>query len=223
LLVRSTYSGGDADAMRSTLATLSLDDLSRQRINALAADQPRIEAAGLPEVRDDRTRNVITVAERYTVRDLFADGSWTWEPRELESHLDRPHTKIRTMPLAVDYPLHITQKVTFHLPEPMEIESGRDDLTTPALAYTHRLQNEGNTVTITCTLQSLRDAVAVDAVAEHLTKMHELWETTGDRLSRRETSSILASAATGTRGAIGAVLLVLVVALSRSRRTRMSS
>lgn len=221
LVVRATYSGGDADGMRSSLADASLDDLAKDRINSLAADQPRIEAAGLPQVRDDRAANIITVSERYTVRDLFADGSWTWEPRELESHLTGPHTKIRTMPLAVDYPLHITQKVTFHLPEPMAIEGGEDELTTPALYYTHRLQNEGNTVTITCTLQSLRDSVAPDAVPEHLTKMHQLYETTGDTLSRREPASLLAGATTGTRGTIGAVLLILVAAVASRRRGRM--
>ena len=221
LVVRSTYSGGDADSMRSTLADYSLDDLSRQHINALATDQPRIEAKGLPQVRDDRTRNIITVTERYTVRELFTDGSWTWEPRELESHLDRPDTKIRTMPLAVDYPLHITQKVVFRLPEAMQVESGEDDLSTPALAYTHRLEREGKTVTITCTLQSLRDAVMPDAVPDHLTRLHELYETTGDTLSRREPSSFLASAASsGTKGAVGAVLVILAVAMF-SRRGRL--
>jgi hypothetical protein len=221
LVVRSTYSGGDADAMRASLADASLDDLAKDRINSLAADQPRIEAAGAPQVRDDRAANVITIVERYTVRDLFADGSWTWEPRELESHLGRPHTKIRTMPLAVDYPLHVTQKVVFHLPEPMKIESGEDEMTTPALRYTHRLENAGKTVTITCTLESLRDSVAPDAVPEHLTKMHELYESTGDTLSRREPSSFLAGATTGSRGAIGAVLLILAVAVASRRRSRL--
>jgi transglutaminase-like putative cysteine protease len=219
LAVRSTYSGGDADAMRAELAAMSLDDMARKRINALAADQPRIEAAGLPVVHDDRERNVITIAERYAVRDLFADGSWTWEPRAIEDQLVRPETKIRAMPLAVPYPLHITEKATFHLPEAMEVESGADAVTTPGLRYTHRVENAGKTITITCTLRSLRDAIPPSEVAEHLTRVQELDETTGDTLTRRE--PLLAGATAAGAGGMGAgVVVVILIAIGAMRRRR---
>ena len=54
LEVRTTYSGGDADAMRSELASMSIEDFAHERINDLAADQPKIEAAGAPAISDDR-------------------------------------------------------------------------------------------------------------------------------------------------------------------------
>ncbi|MBV9494849.1 MAG: DUF3857 domain-containing protein [Acidobacteria bacterium] len=219
LVVRSTYSGGDADAMRATFADDSLDDVAKQRINALAANQPRIEAVGLPAIQDDRERNVITVEERYTVRDLFADGSWTWEPRAIEKYLAGPQTRIRTMPLAVDYPLHLTQKATFHLPEKMEVESGADEVRTPALRYTHQVTNDDRTIVITCRLDALRDAVAPAEVPEHLTRMHEAREATGDTLRRHRRNALASTAAAGIGvGVLGAILLVGGAAVTALRR-----
>lgn len=219
LVVHSTYSGADADAMRATFADDSLDDVAKQRINALAADQPRIEAVGLPAIRDGRERNVIIVEERYTVRDLFADGSWTWEPRVIEKYLTGPQTRIRTMPLAVDYPLHLTQKATFQLPEKMGVESGADEVRTPALRYTHQVTNDGRTIVITCKLDALRDAVAPAEVPEHLTRMHEAREATGDTLSRHPRKALASTAAAGIGvGVLGVILLAGGAAMTALRR-----
>jgi hypothetical protein len=98
--VDTTYSGGDADDMRSELASMSVEDFAYDRINDLAVDQPKIEAVGAPVISDDRLRNRIVVKQKYRVRDLWEDGEWTWYPRVLEE-------------LSVDRSTSVTETSTF--------------------------------------------------------------------------------------------------------------
>lgn len=54
LVVRSTYSGSDADLMRAELSSMSAGEIGKERINRLAADHPSIAATTAPRVDDDR-------------------------------------------------------------------------------------------------------------------------------------------------------------------------
>ncbi|HET7437561.1 MAG TPA: DUF3857 domain-containing protein [Thermoanaerobaculia bacterium] len=181
--VRTTYSGGEADAMRSALATMSKADLAKDRINDLAADQPKIEAAGALQIFDDRLRNNIVIKEKYRVPDLWRDGSWTWYPREIESHLQRPDTMIRSMPLAFDYPLDVAETVTFNFPEELSVE-GRSSVTeTPTFRHEYTIDRNGRTIVVKQTLHARKDVVDVAAVPDHLTKLNGIWSEIGFSLS----------------------------------------
>ena len=183
LEVKTTYSGADADVMRSDLATLSIEDYAHDRINDLAADQPKIEAAGLPRVSDDRLHNIVTVTEKYRLPDLWKDGHWTWYPRVLESHLSRPDTMIRTMPLAFDYPLDVAQIVRFNFDEEVEVVKSTSVTETPTFRYEYTVDKNGKTVYIKQTLRARRDAVDVKDIPDHLTKLNAIWSEIGYRLA----------------------------------------
>jgi Domain of Unknown Function with PDB structure (DUF3857)/Transglutaminase-like superfamily len=183
LEVKRTYTGRKADAMRSYLASLSLDDYAKDRINDLAGDQPKIQAAGAPKIADDRTRNVIVVTERYRVPELWKEGEWTWYPRVLESHLTRPETMIRSMPLAFDFPLEITQSVTFHFPDDVGVAKSTSAIETDAFRYDYTVDGSGKTVWIKQSLRARKDAIAVADVPDHLTKLNMIWGEIGYRLT----------------------------------------
>lgn len=235
LVVRSTYTGSDADAIRSSLASMSAADLARERINRFAVDQPKITADAPPRVSDDRDRNVITIVERYTIRDVWKNGSWSYYPREIEDHLRRPDTLIRSMPLAFDYPLSIEQRVTFHLPEHFSIRTGTETIESAAFRYESEVDSSGNTVTLRHSLRARRDAIDVRDVPEHLTRINEIWDRVGYTLTRNRGEAppheIRASALEGgrlTRRAAGwaGVLLVLgvcVLVVARLRRAPLQS
>ncbi|HEX6160860.1 MAG TPA: hypothetical protein VF111_11885, partial [Thermoanaerobaculia bacterium] len=182
LAVVRTYTGLEADAMRAFLASMSLDDLADRRLNDLAKDQPKIERAALPKIEDDRARNVIVVRESYRVSDLWSDGDWTWYPRVLDSHLSRPDTMIRSMPLAFEYPLNITQKVTFNFPEEMDIAEQSSTTETPTFRYEYVIDGGGKSVHIRQSLVARKDFVEVADVADHLTKLNSIWDEIGFRL-----------------------------------------
>jgi transglutaminase-like putative cysteine protease len=182
LVVKTTYIGGEADGMRSMLSSLAIEDYASERINALAVDQPKIEAIGLPHIADDRDRNVLIVTERYRIPELWKDGNWTWYPRVLESHLSRPDTMIRSMPLAFDYPLDVEQRVTFNFPEDMRVAKSTSATETPAFRYEYVVDSNGKSVTIRQSLKARGDHVEAKDVAEHLTKLNAIWSEIGYRL-----------------------------------------
>ncbi len=183
LTVRTTYSGGDADSIRGTLATWSLEDFAHDRINDLAVDQPKIQADGRPHVSDDRAGNVIVIKEKYRIPRLWEDGHWTWYPRVLDAHLTRPDTMIRDMPIAFEYPLDVRQTVTFDFPDDYAVEKSSTVTETSTFRHEYTIDSNGKTVTIRQSLRALRDSVDAKDVADHLTKLNGIWSEIGYRLS----------------------------------------
>jgi hypothetical protein len=177
LAVTRTYTGAEADDMRSAIASMSLDDYAVERLNDLAADQPKIEAVGVPKIRDDRAANVVVVTENYRVRDLWSDGDWTFE-----------------------YPLNIKQRVTFVFPEELDVTTTTSLTETPTFRYEYVVDRSGKTVTIRQELVARKDSVAVTDVADHLTKLNSIWDEIGYRLSppaMQQQNATEASAAAG--------------------------
>lgn len=166
--VTETYRGADADALRADLAAKTAAEYAKQRINLFAADHPRIARASGPNVSDDRARNVIVVRERYRVRRLWKDGAFTYVPRAIQSHLALPETLIRTMPLAIDYPLDLTERVTFM----RDVKKDATITDTPALHYERRAEKR----TVTYTLRTKKDAVAARDVADHIAALNSIDE-----------------------------------------------
>ena len=174
LRVKTTYSGAEADAMRAMLASMSAADLARERLNRHAADHPEISSAAKLQITDDRATNEIVTIERYLVRNLWKTRRWTFQPRAIESYLDKPDTVIRTMPLAVDHPLDITHRATFVLPAGMAFEPREIQRSTPALRFASKVRMEGRRLTAEYSLRAVRDFVDTREVPRHLAAMNEI-------------------------------------------------
>jgi transglutaminase-like putative cysteine protease len=183
LEVESTYTGSDADSVRGMLASMSMTDLAKERLNRYAADGPKIEADGKLTVTDDRVLNKVVIAEKYRIRDFWQEGGWTWYPRAVERHIHRPDTMIRSMPLAFEYPLNITQRVTINLPERLDIESTRGVTESPAFRHEYDVDSNGKAIHIRQTLRALRDHVTVAEVPDHLAKLNGVWGEIGYHLN----------------------------------------
>jgi len=220
LTVKTTFTGAEADAARSQLATLSLEDYAQERINALAFDQAKIEADGLPHVRDDRLKNVLVVTEKYRVPELWSDGDWSWYPRVLGSHLTRPETMIRTMPLAFAHPLNVRQTVTFNFPEKLDLRKSTSVTETPAFRYEYSVDTNGKTVTIRQSLRSRADAVAAKDVPDHLTKLSAIWSEIGFRLAPPGASAPEEPELDAGQWIVGALLVASFVAICVMLATR---
>jgi hypothetical protein len=219
LVVRSTYSGGDADALRGELASMTVADLAKERINKLAVDQPKIRADAAPLITDDRERNVITLIERYSVRDLWRDGSFSYKPHAIENHLDHPNTVIRSMPLSFDFPLAITERAVFHLPSAVETDASDEETTSGAFRYAARVVHDGNTVTVEHSLRATRDSVAAADVPEHLVQVKDILDSAPVTLTRTQTLQV-ANAANATGSTVALAIIVILIAVAGRRRRR---
>jgi transglutaminase-like putative cysteine protease len=174
--VVTTYRAGDADVFRASLTSDSLADLRRDHLNRYAADHPKIEAIGSPRIGDDRERNVITLRERYRLRDVWTRGAWTYTPRAIEEHLRLPSTRIRSMPLAVDFPLDLTQRIVVKLPDRLAIDGSRHEIETSSFRFESDVKTDGSSVGATYHLRALKDGVAAADVADHLSRVNDAKE-----------------------------------------------
>ncbi len=174
LVVRTTYMGADADAIRAEVSMMDADDIAKDRINQYAADHPAITAVAPPHVGDDRLHNVIVISEHYSIRDLWKRGEWMYYPRAIEPSLEKPKTILRSMPLAFDYPLDIMQRATFRFPGGAEIDAKPVSRTTRAFVFRFTPAEQSRTVTLEYSLHSLRDSVPAFEVPKHLAMLNEI-------------------------------------------------
>jgi hypothetical protein len=212
LAVTSTYSGRDADTMRAELSSESLADVAKNHINRYAADHPRIEALGQPSISDDRLKNVIVLRERYTIHDLWKNGSWTYYPRAIEQHLTRPETLVRSMPLSIDYPRDVTERLIIRGGAQAQAEDDDVVLDTSALHFEQHL-GRGRDLVITTALRATRDAVPVTEVADHLAGLNEMNDSLGVTLEPAKASVAPRAAELG-----GGIIIVGIVAALAIRR-----
>jgi hypothetical protein len=213
LEVTSTYSGRDADDMRAELAGQSLADVAKSHLNRYAADHPRIEALGAPSIADDRLRNVIVLRERYAIRDLWTNGSWTYYPRAIEQHLTRPETLVRSMPLAVDYPRNVTERLIVRGGANAKVEDDDSIVESPALHYEQHVAR-GSDLVVTTTLRAMKDAVSVAEVPDHLAALNEMHDALAVTLEPARKSMSTRTAELGG----GIVIIGLIAALAIRRR-----
>lgn len=179
LVVRTTYTGADADGMRSDLASMDAEELARDRINRYASDHPSIVATAPPRIDDDRLHNVITIVEHYAIRNLWTRGEWTYVPRSIEPSLDKPKRIIRSMPLAFDYPLDIVERATFRFPGGATIDAEAMSRTTRAFVFHFTPVERDRVVTLEYSLHALRDSIPSALVADHLTAVNDIEDEIG--------------------------------------------
>jgi len=224
LVVRSTYSGGDADAMRSDLASQSIADVAKERVNRLAADVPKIKSEGPLAVSDDRAKNVIAVTARYTIRDLWKSGEWSYTARAIEHYLARPETSLRSMPLSIEYPLNVTETTTFHLPSPLSVDAEDSAVDDAAFHFESHVTRDGNAITLRHVLRATRDSVSAAGVPEHLTKLNAISDQLGAKLSRKSPTASLASVVGGPAQILVAFAVAIVFGflLLKRRKTEIN-
>jgi transglutaminase-like putative cysteine protease len=213
LEVTSTYSGRDADDMRAELSGQSLADVAKTHLNRYAADHPRIEALGAPSIDDDRLRDVIVLHERYAIRDLWTNGSWTYYPRAVEQHLTRPDTLVRSMPLTVDYPRNVTERLIIRGGADAQVEDDDSIVDSPALHYEQHVVR-GRDLVITTTLRAMKDAVSVAEVPDHLAALNEMHDALAVTLEPAKSTAPRIAELGG-----GIILIGIVAALAIRRRS----
>jgi len=214
LEVTSTYSGRDADDMRAELSGQSLADVAKTHLNRYAADHPRIAALGAPAINDDRLRNVIVLRERYAIRELWTNGSWTYYPRAVEQHLTRPDTLVRSMPLAVDYPRNVTERLIIRGGATAQVEDDDSVVESPALHYEQHVAR-GRDLVITTTVRAMKDAVSLAEVPDHLAALNEMHDALAVTLEPAKKSAVPRAAEVG-----GGIVLISIVAALAIRRRR---
>ena len=215
--VEAVYLGRSADEIRAKLSEESSAELARHEINRYAADAPNIVAAEPLRIRDDREHDTISLRERYVVANLFRGARWTYIPRFIEKHLQRPELIVRTMPLAVDSPLDVEETTEIHLPAALRIDAADAVVTTPALRFERRVERRGTTIVLHDALRATADSVPLARVAEHVAALNDLSRGLGVTFAAEPRAGGWAWGSLGLMAFVGGCTL-LAVRRKRSRQ-----
>jgi hypothetical protein len=117
------------------------------------------------------------------------------------------------MPLAVDYPRNVTERLIVRGGANAKVEDDDSIVESPALHYEQHVAR-GTDLVVTTTLRAMKDAVSVAEVPDHLAALNEMHDALAVTLepSKKSTSSHTAELGGGI------VIIGLVAALAIRRR-----
>ena len=164
LAVTKTYRGMQADAMRYSLHSTSLSDLSKSHLNYYADTTPTISADGLPQVDDNQNTNTIVIKEKYLISELWRDNRHSFVADRIFAELRKPRVSQRSAPLEVQYPLSIQQTILIDLGPGYDFPIGSDVLSDDALRFEYSYSKSGNQLSMYFSLKTFADSVPTNAL-----------------------------------------------------------
>lgn len=168
LTVRTTYSGDEANRMRSELAHTPASDLEKRYLNFYAHDDPGLKSASPLSVKDDRLKNSIRVEETYLLGEFWKPKGRRFLASTVDSMLDLPDTRLRSAPLRIPHPVSVRQTIVVHLPDQIHVKPEREHRRSKGFDYESKIDSDGKTLTLDYRYRSLQEAVAVADVEEHV-------------------------------------------------------
>lgn len=194
LTVRTTYTGDEANRMRSELAHTPVAELEKSFLNFYAQDDPGLKSAASLAVSDDRLRNTVHMEEKYVLAEFWKPRGRYFLPRAVDSLLVLPDTRLRSAPLRVRHPVSVHQTIVVELPDRIHVKPEREHRRSKAFDYESKVESDGKTLTLDYRYRSLEDSVAVADVADHVKATKEARDDLSYRMN--EPSPTLSSRAT---------------------------
>lgn len=165
LEVLSVYRGVEADTLRDYLASHTLKDLAKERLQRLHEHDRSITAQGLPQAADDPERNTIQLLERYQISRFWRDSARDFVANRITQELPffNPETP---KPIRLMFPLDVEHQIEIHTPAMLVVNNATESVQHAALNFEmHRMQ-EGRVVKFISRLRTLRAHVETTQLTE---------------------------------------------------------
>lgn len=142
--VITEYCGSCADDQRSFLQRTSSAVIKQDYLKFYSETFPYIQASAPLKITDDRTRNLITMEEEYTI-----DSIWVPDPKTpakinlevaafvINSIYSVPSSPMRTMPYALSFPKNFTEDIYIDLPEEWPVSPKSFEVNDPAFFFSY--------------------------------------------------------------------------------------
>ena len=187
--VTTRYEGAYADEMRPTLSSVNSEQRQSDYESYAAHYYPGARSLAPIEILDDRTDNVVTVRERYRLENAFApDDEGVLElvlhADELYNYAQALGAAGRQVPLALEYPLRIKQRVVAKLPEDWALKADDVAVDNPAFRYRSKVGYADRTLTLDYEYEALAASVAPEDIAKYEADRARVYDDLGYRLTR---------------------------------------
>jgi hypothetical protein len=192
--VKTVYMDEEADLIKETMALQSRTVLVDELMKFYQIDYPDIAATAQPSIVVDDEVNRVVIEEWYQIPNFWmeAPDGKAFEarlfPREIYGFLASPVDIHRKTPLAVPFPIYMTQQTEVHLPPGVSMTERSVREGDAAFEYLHHLQKQKDGYLIEHAFRTLSDHVQARAAVAHQRKRAQIGKNLGYTLSTARTT-----------------------------------
>lgn len=219
--IRTVFHGPGAERVRAQFASDGAAAMQEAYLDYYGSYYDALESAADLTVTDHAPDNRFEVIEQYTIGEFWAreDGdSGPWlayvQVPDMLDALQVPAVEGRSMPLAIEHPLHVNVRTEVRLHEPWPFEAYTVDIDDPHFRFDQRLEGDENHFIFIDEYRSLADHVPAEAAAAYAERMQQARDEVGYQFSYDPAATGLGDALDAVTRASGINwLLVLFAAL----------
>jgi hypothetical protein len=178
--VVTTFTGDEADNLRQSRQSSSLEEINKRYLNFYATDFPTIEANGSVAFDDDVESNKIVTIETYTIGSFWKYDSSVNQysaetyARYLSEYLRTPETKLRSRPYSLPYPTNIEQIITLELPEPWSVKDKQETIDCPGFRFVTNTLYNNKTLRLRYFYQIKKESIDTSEVRTYIEKTNQV-------------------------------------------------
>lgn len=172
LKVKTTYSGGIADDMRSYFSSNSQSDIEQQYTNYYSAIYDSIKLTGEIGFEDDSIENIVTVTESYEIPEIWKEDehskiSFPVFAKAIYEKLPSAKNLAANAPLSLPDPGYLKYVLTIHMPEDWSFPIKPVNIENDAYRFSYKPVVTGNTITLSYVYKTLKDHLPADEIAAY--------------------------------------------------------
>ncbi|MGV3541068.1 MAG: DUF3857 domain-containing protein, partial [Rufibacter sp.] len=221
--VRTSLHGIEADQARDYFASTSQAEIEKNYLNFYASYFPAIKTENELLINDLPESNDFTIYENYRIPEFWqqtensSETVWKAEfyPFSLLTKLVVPTTKLRTMPLALDFPTNQVHTIKIHLPSHYNVDESETEYKDKSIYFKQTITYDRTeqVVRIDYEYRTLKPFVAGEDMKSYLATVKKIKDETGFFLTDAQPAT--AAEGTGSGGinwlALGLVGISLVI------------
>lgn len=174
LTVTSIFRHGNADYARNQIAQRSFESLTEGYLDFYTRLFSNAQTLTEAKYTDDKQNNIITIVENYFIDDFLEDDSegsisYNIYASQVNDYSQLPSKLKRDMPLALNYPVNIKQRMELSFFENIEILGPKSiDIQNPFFTFTSGGEQVENGVTYDFTFKTHKDHVPVESMKNYI-------------------------------------------------------
>lgn len=181
--ITSTYSGSEADNIRSSKSNSSTNELNNSYINFYSYLYADMEFAEDLKYEDTDDPGQVKVIEKYRINDFWEydesvmDYVCMLNASNLSYYLSDHEERNRNNPLAIYHPVEIENRIIFHHSKAIEIEKMQGEVRNNSFRFDYTVyQMNDQTIVFDYHYQTLKDHVAIEEMDAYFQDIDEISE-----------------------------------------------
>lgn len=205
----TTYRADEADAVRYRLAEQNISEYGKSCVEYYSEIFSSIEAEGPPEISDDEETNTIVIVERYHIPAFWKDGKRELLASHIYENLSKPAKPQSLIPSSVSFPVNVQHTIELNLPEPLALQNSSETESSDIIRFRHSRHFDGRTIKFDYRIQTLRDHVAAEYLADYVKSVEKIEQSLGFTV-RRDAPGVKSL----SRGVLAFILIMALAGLA---------